>query len=85
MKISLLQATLWRISLLVINSEITLSIHLRHIISTGLLFASLIGSSGAWAVDFPLSFYTFHPRAQVETLSPDHDSPRLSNCAGFIP
>ena len=57
---------------------------LRHIISLGLLFASLIESGGAWAVDCPLVFYALSTQGQVETFSQDCDSPRLSNYEPFI-
>ena len=70
--------------LLITKSEITLNMPLRHIISLGLLFASLIESGGAWAVDCPLGFYALSTQGQVETFCQDCDSPRLSNCAGFI-
>ena len=48
--------------------------HLRHILSIGLLFASLVGSSGAWAVDCPQNSYTLTTQAQVDAFPQDCDS-----------
>tara|TARA_R110002072_G_scaffold230581_1_gene387818 strand:- start:197 stop:835 length:639 start_codon:yes stop_codon:yes gene_type:complete len=48
--------------------------HLRHILSIGLLFAFLIGSSGAWAVDCPQNSYTLTTQAQVDAFPQDCDS-----------
>jgi hypothetical protein len=47
---------------------------LRRIISIGLLFASLVGSSGAWAVDCPQNSYTLTTQAQVDAFPQDCDS-----------
>ena len=51
----------------------TLNTHLRHIISIGLLFASLVGSSGAWAVAC-LGPYFLTTQAQVNAFPQDCDS-----------
>ena len=48
--------------------------HLRNIISIGLLFASLVGSSGAWAVDCPQNSYSFTTQAQVDAFPQNCDS-----------
>ena len=47
---------------------------LRRIILIGLLFASLVGSSGAWAVDCPQNSYTLTTQAQVDAFPQDCDS-----------
>ena len=46
----------------------TLNTHLRHILSIGLLFAFLVGSGGAWAVDCPIKLTT---QAQVDAFPQD--------------
>ena len=48
--------------------------HLRHIISIGLLFASLVGSGGAWAVDCPQNSYSFSTQAAVDAFPLGCDS-----------
>ena len=48
--------------------------HLRNIISIGLLFASLVGSSGAWAVDCPQNSYSFTTQVQVDAFPQNCDS-----------
>ena len=48
--------------------------HLRHIILIGLLFASLVGSSGAWAVDCPLNDYDLDTQAKVDAFPQNCDS-----------
>ena len=42
--------------------------HLRHILSIGLLFAFLVGSSGAWAVNCLIKLTT---QAQVDAFPQD--------------
>ena len=48
--------------------------HLRNIISIGLLFASLVGSSGAWAVDCPKDSYFFTTQVEVDAFPQNCDS-----------
>ena len=48
--------------------------HLRNIISIGLLFASLVGSSGAWAVDCPQDSYFFTTQVEVDAFPQNCDS-----------
>ena len=56
------------------NNGISLNMHLRNIMSIGLLFASLVGSSGAWAVDCPQNSYSFTTQAQVDAFPQNCDS-----------
>ena len=48
--------------------------HLRHILSIGLLFASLVGSGGAWAVDCREEFYFLETQVEVDEFPQDCDS-----------
>ena len=48
--------------------------HFRHIISIGLLFASLVGSGGALAVDCPQNSYTLTTQAAVDAFPQGCDS-----------
>jgi len=48
--------------------------HLRNIISIGLLFASLVGSSGAWAEDCPQPSYSFTTQDRVDAFPKNCDS-----------
>ena len=48
--------------------------HLRNIISIGLLFASLVGSSGAWAEDCLQNSYSFRTQDQVDAFPQNCDS-----------
>ena len=48
--------------------------HLRNIISIGLLFASLVGSSGAWAVACPQNSYSFTTQDRVDAFPKNCDS-----------
>ena len=48
--------------------------HLRNIISIGLLFASLVGSSGAWAVDCPVISYSLTTQDEVDAFPKNCDS-----------
>jgi hypothetical protein len=48
--------------------------HLRHIISIGLLFLFLLGSSGSWAVDCPQNSYILTTQAEVDAFPQNCDS-----------
>jgi len=48
--------------------------HLRNIISIGLLFASLVGSSGAWAVDCLQNSYSLTTQDEVDAFPKNCDS-----------